>query len=220
MLTTTLDLNETYTSKNDGDFLITKYKNAHKVYIKFIATGYEVVTSTDSIKRGTVKDRLLPNVFGVGFIGSGDQLSIEKGIITEAYLVWRNMLQRCYSETFQKKRPTYKGCSVASEWHNFQVFALWFNENYIKGYNIDKDIKINGNKVYSPETCLFVTTAENTVKAHALTWDFIKPNGEQVTIYNLAEYCREHSLNKGNMSAVHKGVRNIHKGYTVNSVAK
>ena len=68
------------------------------------------------------------------------------------------MLQRCYDNKTQEKYPTYKGCQVCEEWHNFQNFAKWFEENYyeVEGENIDidKDILCKGNKIYSPQTCV------------------------------------------------------------------
>ena len=58
------------------------------------------------------------------------------------------------------KTPSYKDCEVCEEWHNFQNFAKWYDENYyeVKGEKtqIDKDILIKGNKIYSPDKCLFV----------------------------------------------------------------
>lgn len=45
----------------------------------------------------------------------------------------------------------------------FSNFLKWFNGNYIKGYALDKDILIKGNKVYSPETCCFVPYEINTL---------------------------------------------------------
>lgn len=69
---------------------------------------------------------------------------------------WRSMLQRCYSESHLVRQPTYKGCSVCEEWLTFSNFKSWFIENHVDGYNLDKDLKIVGNKVYSSDTCLFV----------------------------------------------------------------
>lgn len=79
--------------------------------------------------------------------------------LKEYYLpmtVWKGMLGRCYSEKHQSKRPTYIGCSVCEEWLLFSNFKKWFDENYTPGYELDKDILVEGNKVYSPDTCRFV----------------------------------------------------------------
>lgn len=111
------------------------------------------------------KDVFTPSVQGVGFMGEGKYTSCENRRNTLAYSRWSGMLARCYSEAFQKRNPTYIGCSVAAEWHNFQVFAEWFYKNHPgdgNEYCLDKDIRIPGNKIYSPEACSFVTRAENT----------------------------------------------------------
>jgi hypothetical protein len=77
------------------------------------------------------------------------------------YSKWKSMLQRCYNKTCQDRHPTYKGCSVCSEWFTFSSFSDWYEVNYVKGYDIDKDIKIKGNRVYSPNTCLLVPRSIN-----------------------------------------------------------
>lgn len=67
------------------------------------------------------------------------------------------MLRRCYSPTTQERSPTYIGCSVATEWHDFQVFAEWYNTKFFEGtfeWELDKDILEKGNKIYSPKTCI------------------------------------------------------------------
>lgn len=75
------------------------------------------------------------------------------------------MLNRCYYEKLHEKRPTYIGCTVSEEWHNFQNFAKWYYENYyeIEGevMCLDKDILCKGNKIYSLETCVFAPQTIN-----------------------------------------------------------
>lgn len=73
------------------------------------------------------------------------------------------MLQRCYDPKLHLRHPTYKECNVIEEWHNFQNFASWFEKNYIDGYQIDKDLLVEGNKIYSPETCCFVPKEINLI---------------------------------------------------------
>jgi hypothetical protein len=63
------------------------------------------------------------------------------------------------------KHITYQDVFVCEEWHNFQVFAKWFYENYYKILgeimNLDKDIIKKGNKIYGPEYCAFVPQTIN-----------------------------------------------------------
>ena len=82
------------------------------------------------------------------------------------------MMQRCYDTKHQEKHPTYKDCKVSEEFHNFQDFGKWFDNNYyeIEGEKmcLDKDILVKHNKIYSPENCIFVPEKINTL--------FIKSN--------------------------------------------
>lgn len=78
-----------------------------------------------------------------------------------AYAKWSSMMHRSYHHSMIEKRPSYKNVTVCNEWLTFSNFLKWFEDNYIKGFELDKDIKVKGSKVYSPETCLFVTQAVN-----------------------------------------------------------
>lgn len=95
-------------------------------------------------------------VLGKGVYTKGKYTFGKKGHPTKEYSVWLSMLTRCYNERFLKDNETYIGCEVCEEWLDFQVFAEWFNDNYINGYQLDKDLIRRGNKVYSPQTCCFV----------------------------------------------------------------
>ena len=81
--------------------------------------------------------------------------------------MWHNMYNRCYREDYLEKNPQYKGCSICDEWLNDrEAFYNWVAENYyiIDGEQIDldKDILVKGNKVYSPDTCIFAPHVINT----------------------------------------------------------
>jgi hypothetical protein len=78
------------------------------------------------------------------------------------YLKWRNMLQRCYSPTEQKRNPTYIGCTVCEEWLLFSNFRSWMETQDWEGKDLDKDILFIGNKVYSPEACVFIHERVNS----------------------------------------------------------
>lgn len=80
----------------------------------------------------------------------------ENGKTSVAYNKWSQMMHRCYDPVYLKDRPTYEGCEVCPEWHDFNTFARWFHQNYQAGFELDKDILSAGNKVYSPDTCVIV----------------------------------------------------------------
>lgn len=77
------------------------------------------------------------------------------------YMVWANMLKRCYSEQSLKADPTYKSCFVAPEWLYFSSFRSWMTMQDWKGKHLDKDLLSPGNKVYSPDKCVFIDPALN-----------------------------------------------------------
>lgn len=111
------------------------------------------------IIKNNIKNPYHPTIFDIGFIGVGNYSSKDKIV----YSRWVGMLRRCYCEEHQKQNPTYKDVTVCTEWHNFQNFAEWFENNYIKDWHLDKDILVKGNKVYSSKTCCFVPQEINNL---------------------------------------------------------
>lgn len=82
------------------------------------------------------------------------------------YSLWSAVLRRCYWEASFKKNPTYRGCSVCDEWLTLSNFKKWFEspENgYRENYQLDKDLIVKGNKVYSPSTCCFLPIELNSL---------------------------------------------------------
>ena len=72
------------------------------------------------------------------------------------YSRWQSMLTRCYSHKLQEKHPTYIGCYVCDDWLTFSKFKQWMEKQEWEGKQLDKDILYPQNKLYSPETCVFV----------------------------------------------------------------
>lgn len=109
---------------------------------------------------GMIKNPYHPSVHGVGYFGIGEYKTSYKGKIQiKLYSVWSKMIARCYSVKSLIRNPSYKRVTVCSDWHCFQNFALWHEENfenYMKGWHIDKDIICKDCKIYSPKTCAFV----------------------------------------------------------------
>lgn len=104
-------------------------------------------------------------VYGVGINDAGYVVQPTLGGIRAVcpyYNAWQHMLARCYSKVQQRKRPSYTGCSVVPEWHRFSEFKAWMEQQDWEGKELDKDILIPENKIYGPETCLFVEPLVNT----------------------------------------------------------
>lgn len=77
------------------------------------------------------------------------------------YERWKSMIKRGYSHKLKEKYPTYKDVTVCDEWHTFSNFRSWMEKQDWKGKYLDKDIISPTNKVYSPETCVFVSNRIN-----------------------------------------------------------
>ena len=159
-------------SKNSGDFKIVKYHDNRNVEIQFLKTGFETVVQLTNIKSGKVKDRLSPSVYGVGILGTKYPTTIN-GVQTKEYELWNSMLTRCYSGSFKKKRTTYKGCEVSDNFKSYEYFYEWCNSQIgfaVEGFELDKDLLLKGNKIYSENTCVFIPSEINSllVKREAL----------------------------------------------------
>lgn len=87
----------------------------------------------------------------------------EKQVMCPYYRRWSNMLKRCYSPSYQQEQPTYIGCTVCKEWLTFSVFKKWMVQQNWQGNQLDKDLLMPGNHVYSPDMCVFVTHALNSL---------------------------------------------------------
>ena len=142
--------------------IISEYRNTRNINVYFEEYNW----TAKSVQYGDFKNKKISCPYerrtcGVGYLGEGKYKVSENGKKTKCYKTWHDMLKRCYDEKFHKRELTYKNCKVCDEWLNFQNFAKWYYENYyeIEGERteLDKDILVKGNKIYSPETCVFVS---------------------------------------------------------------
>ena len=140
---------------------IIEYKKYSDIVVEFQDEHKEKVhTQYNNFEKGNVKNPYDKTVYGVGYIGIGKYKISKNGKNTKAYEIWNTMLKRCYDPYHINRYPTYKDCFVCEEWHNFQNFAKWWEDNIYNCNNermhLDKDILNKGNKIYSPETCILV----------------------------------------------------------------
>ena len=136
---------------NSGDVVkIVHYYSSREVLVRFVETYYETLTNSANLLAGKVKDYTKPTVYGVGVLGE----SYKSYRCKKSYNTWVSMLQRCYSEVWHKRQPTYLDCEVCEEWQDYPKFKEWFDINYKEGCELDKDL--SGKKIYSPDNCIFI----------------------------------------------------------------
>ena len=152
-------------SLNSGDFKILKYNDAKNVEIQFLKTGYRKVAEMKNVRNGVVKDPYSPSVYGIGVLGT-KYLTTINGTLTKEYKLWQSMLERCYSDTYKNKRPTYIDCKCSENFKSYEYFYEWCNKQIGFGnedWQLDKDLLVKGNKVYSENTCVFIPQEVNTL---------------------------------------------------------
>lgn len=85
-------------------------------------------------------------------------LTVEGNVDKDALPGLEDILKRSYE---------YTSKFVCEEWLNYSNFKIWFDEHYVPCKNnqidLDKDLLVQGNKVYSPETCVFLLHYQNTM---------------------------------------------------------
>ena len=189
--------------------------------------GTKVITTKISDKR--IKNPNLPTIDGVGYRGQGICNTTNH---PKEYSTWIDMIHRCYNLKYHKKYPTYKDCTVDERWHNFQNFCE--DIQYLEGYkewkentnknawHLDKDIKIEGNKIYSKDTCMFVTIQENNRKAHkgnayGITGEVCigenRTTGEIFSFNNANKFARDHGLCQSGIQACLRGLYSQHNNW-------
>ena len=92
--------------------------------------------------------------------GVGDRCGLPtqiEDVRVRSYNVWANMLRRCYSNP----TPAYEDVTVCSAWLKYRNFKAWYNENYVEGYQLDKDL--TDSRIYAPYSCNFVPPEVNGI---------------------------------------------------------
>ena len=117
-----------------------------------------------------MKDVMKPSMYGVGVLGG--VISTEERS-SKVYASWNNMLKRCYSTKESAQRSSYEGCYVSNNFCNYQYFKEWYN-NQIghnqDGWDLDKDLLIKGNKVYTEDCCVLLPKEVNNALTQRKTY--------------------------------------------------
>ena len=151
----------------NGTCEVVEYVNNESVKVRFVETGYEKDVWLKSVKTGNIRDCTAPTLYGVGVIGETNLKT--KGKDAKEYILWRNMLKRCYDSNAKKEFPSYTLATTTESFRDFVKFTSWcikqigfnFKDDKGKPFQLDKDILFKGNKIYSEETCAFVPQEVN-----------------------------------------------------------
>ena len=147
------------------EMVIVKYINCHDIIVEFQDEyHYKAKINYNAFKSGNVSNPYDKKVFGIGFVGEG---KYSRSYDKKLYNTWYSMMLRCYQQNNLSKYITYKDCKVDERFHCLQDFGKWYEDNYyeVPGeiMSLDKDILVKGNRIYSPETCIFTPQTINSL---------------------------------------------------------
>ena len=151
------------TNKNELVSII-EYNNSNDIKVMIHDENHAIIhTALTNFKRGEVLNPYRRSYFGKGYLGEGFKPTRKD----KSMVCWQNMLKRSYTDYYATSHPTYLNCEVCDEWLNFQNFHKWYLENIYSFDDqvmcLDKDIIIKNNKLYSPDTCIFVPQFINKI---------------------------------------------------------
>lgn len=103
-------------------------------------------------------------------------------------------------------------CGRAYDLNVSRIVAESYIPNPLNLPEVDHKLGKDDNSVSNLQ---WITQADNTEKSNAKHWRITTPDGEELEIFNLSKFCKEHGLDRGHMVKVSKGIHKQHKGYKV-----
>lgn len=155
-------IGQVFKTKRGGDCVVIDYKSATQVLVRF-ENGCERVVQYGALSLGNVKNYDKPLVQGFGIL----DMEKQNVRLMRFYILWCNVLKRCFNKKVKEKYPTYQDVSCTDRWKRFSTFVedVESIENVDKGifegWHFDKDILKKGNKLYSKDFCCFVPKEVN-----------------------------------------------------------
>lgn len=239
MVNKVVEEGKVFSSKNYGPFEVLKFvfkrSGVNYYLVRFLDTGYTCEASGVAIRSGYIKDRYVPSVYGVGYLGRS---SIKDSL--QLYSIWCNMLERCYNETcFNYTMYGLKGITVDERWHSFENFLK--DVPTLEGYNadlllqnkiqLDKDKKqkhkSKSSRVYSKDTCVWLPSGDNVRLAvderdnnedNRRYFEALSPSGQRLLGHNQTEFAKAHGLSFRCINHCLQGRMKTHKGWTFNYI--
>lgn len=205
----TPDFNKIYQSNTSGPFkfieILKEVKNGKiSCKIQFIETGTIIEAYVCVALRGSIRDPYRKSVCGFGITGNNSTRTREAN-------TWKSMIHRCYNQN-GRSYSSYggKGVTVCERWRyldNFLIdikslpgYDLWYNNP--GEYALDKDkLQMNipeNKKIYSPETCCFISIVDNAKYAGAYLNNINKNlSSNYIGVYKVCNNFRAAITNNG-----------------------
>lgn len=137
---------------------------------------------------------------------------------------WCSLISRCQDENHPRfKDYGFVGVTICEQWLDKENFLTTARE--LPGYDeelllagklhLDKDLRVPGNKIYSPDTCAFVTLEENNKckpnQMKAIT--AISPSGDIHEFTNQSDFAKSNLLRQSSISDCLSGKLKTHAGW-------
>ena len=101
--------------------VIAEYRNIRDIDIYFPEYDWTCKHAEyKNFKKGEIKCPYERRYFGKGYLGEGKYKVSENRKLMDEFVIWYDMVRRCYDPKFHEKYPTYKDCRVEDYLLNFQ----------------------------------------------------------------------------------------------------
>lgn len=156
----TVKVGQIYINRQGSEIKVIEYENSTKILVEIGETKYQQYVHAGNLISLNVHDKYAPSVAGKGIFGDA-----VVDVKSQVYTSWAGMLKRCY--TFYEDKPrariNYEGCEVHEDFLYLPDYINWYGKQIVQPkWHLDKDLLVPGNKVYSPDTCVFLPRALNT----------------------------------------------------------
>lgn len=160
LINPTVKVGQIYINRQGSEIKVLEYENSTRILVEIGKTKYQQYVHAGNLISLNVHDNYAPSVAGRGIFGDA-----VVDVKSQVYTSWAGMFKRCY--TFYEDKPrariNYEGCEVHEDFTYLPDYIDWYNNQIVQPkWHLDKDLLVPGNKIYSPNTCVFLPRALNT----------------------------------------------------------